>query len=57
MMLPNFSNMLLYLGMQMLRIRDFFPGSRIPLFSILDPNFLHPGSASKNLSSLTQKCF
>jgi len=27
---------------------------RIRLFSILDPNCLHPGSASKNLSILTQ---
>ncbi len=28
----------------MLRIRDVFPGSRIRLFSIPDPNYLHPGS-------------
>jgi hypothetical protein len=27
-----------------LRIRDVYPGSRIRLFSIPDPNFLHPGS-------------
>jgi hypothetical protein len=38
-----------------LRIRDVYPGSRIRLFSIPDPNCLHPGSASKNLSILTQK--
>ncbi len=31
----------------MLGIRDVYPGSR--------PNFLHPGSASKNLSILNQK--
>jgi hypothetical protein len=29
--------------------------SRIRIFSIPDPNFFHPGSASKNLSILTQK--
>jgi hypothetical protein len=29
--------------------------SRIRLFSIPDPNCLHPGSALKNLSILTQK--
>ncbi len=28
----------------MLRIRDVYPGSRIRLFSIPDPNCLHPGS-------------
>jgi hypothetical protein len=28
--------------------------SRIRLFSIPDPNFFHPGSASKNFSILTQ---
>jgi hypothetical protein len=33
-----------------LRIRNDFPGSRIRLFSVLDP-----GSTSKNLSILTQK--
>ncbi len=45
----------------------FHPGSRIRVFSILDPgseffpsripdpNFFHPGSAAKNLSILTQK--
>jgi len=38
-----------------LLIRDVYPGSRIRLFSILGPNCLHPGSASKNLSILTQK--
>jgi phosphatidylserine/phosphatidylglycerophosphate/cardiolipin synthase-like enzyme len=27
-----------------LRIRDVYPGSRIQLFSIPDPNCLHPGS-------------
>ena len=27
-----------------LRIRDVYPGSRIRLFSIPDPNCLHPGS-------------
>ncbi len=36
-------------------IRDVYPGSRIRLFSIPDPNCFHPGSASKNLSILTQK--
>jgi hypothetical protein len=35
------------------RIR-IFP-SRIRIFLIPDPNFSHPGSASKNLSILTQK--
>jgi hypothetical protein len=40
-----------------LRIRDVYPGSRIRLFSIPDPNFFHTGSASKNLSILTQKWF
>jgi hypothetical protein len=46
----------------MLRIRDVYPGSRIRLFSIPDPNCLHPGSripdpgfSSKNLSILTPK--
>ncbi len=36
---------------------DADPGclSRIRIFSIPDPNFFHPGSASKNLSILTQK--
>jgi hypothetical protein len=38
-----------------LRIRNVYPGSRNRLFSIPDPNCLHPGSASKNLSILTQK--
>jgi hypothetical protein len=44
------------------RIRDVYPGSRIRLFSIPDPNCLHPGSripdpgsSSKNLSILTPK--
>ena len=37
------------------RIRDVYPGSRIRLFSIPDPNCLHPGSSSKNLSILTHK--
>jgi hypothetical protein len=27
-----------------LRIRDVYPGSRIQIFSIPDPNFFHPGS-------------
>ncbi len=39
----------------MWRIRDIYPGSRIRLFSIPDPNCLHPGSSSKNLSILTPK--
>ncbi len=34
----------------MWRIRDVYPGSRTRLFSIPDPNYLHPGSSSKNLS-------
>jgi 3-hydroxy-3-methylglutaryl CoA synthase len=38
-----------------LRIRDVYPGSRIQLFSIPDPNFFHPGSASKNLGILNPK--
>jgi hypothetical protein len=38
-----------------LRIRDVYPGSRIRLFSIPDPNCLHPGSSSRNLSILTPK--
>jgi hypothetical protein len=38
-----------------LRIRDVYPGSRIRIFSIPDPNFFHPRSASKNLSILTQR--
>ena len=38
-----------------LRIRYVFPGSRIRIFSIPDPNLFHPGSASKNLRILTQK--
>jgi hypothetical protein len=42
-------------GIPVLRIRDVYPGSRIQLFSIPDPNCLHPGSASKNFSVLTQK--
>ncbi len=29
----------------------FYPWSRIRLYSIPDPNFFHPGSTSKNLSS------
>ncbi len=42
-----------------LRIRDVYPGSDIlhPGSWIPDPNFLHSGSASKNLSILTQKNF
>ncbi len=27
----------------------------VPFFSVADPNFFHPGSASKNLSILTQE--
>jgi hypothetical protein len=34
------------------RIRDVYLD---PNFSIPDPNFFHPGSASKNLSILTQR--
>ncbi len=47
-----------------LRIRDVYPGSRIRIFSIPDPGYRvekipDPGSgtASKNLSILTQKLF
>jgi hypothetical protein len=36
-----------------LRIREVYSGSGF--FSIQDRNFFHPGSASKNLSILTQK--
>ncbi len=39
----------------LLRIRDVYPGSRIRLFSIPEPNCLHPGSALKNFSILTPK--
>ncbi len=40
-----------------LRIRDVYPGSRIRLFTIPDPNFFHtdPCSTSKILNILTQK--
>ncbi len=38
-----------------MRIRDVYPRSQIRFFPIPDPNFFHPGSASKNLSILTQK--
>ncbi len=38
-----------------LRIRDVFPGSYFFLSRIPDPNCLHPGSASKNISILTPK--
>jgi hypothetical protein len=40
-----------------LQIRDVYPGSWIRLFSIPDPGseLFHPGSASKNVSILTQK--
>ncbi len=38
-----------------LRIRDVYPGSRIRILFIPDPNFFHPGSASKNSRILTQK--
>jgi hypothetical protein len=31
-------------GGPVLRIRDVYPGSQIRLFSIPDPNYLHPGS-------------
>ncbi len=37
----------------MLRIVDVYPGS--DFFFIPDPNFFHPGSASKNSSILTQR--
>ncbi len=41
-----------------MRIRDVYTGSRIRIFSIQNnPNFFPPGSASKNLSILTQKRF
>ncbi len=45
-----------------LRIRDFYPDSeffpsRIRIFSIPDPNFFHPRSASKNVSILTPTNF
>jgi hypothetical protein len=33
-----------YVFVSVLRIRDVYPGSRIRLFSIPDPNCLHPGS-------------
>ncbi len=39
----------------MLRIRNVYPGSDFFPSRIPDPNCLHPGSASKNLSILTQK--
>jgi hypothetical protein len=45
-------------GMVKFSVADPGPGSRIRLFSIPDPNCLHPGSESKNLSILnilTQK--
>jgi hypothetical protein len=42
---------------QMFRIRDVYPGSRIRLFSIPDPNFFYPGSQSKKLNILTPKNF
>ncbi len=34
-------------GKPVLRIRDVYPGSRIQLFSIPDPNCLHPGSRTR----------
>jgi hypothetical protein len=37
------------------RIRYVYPGSRIRLSSIPDPNCLHPGSSSKNLNFSTPK--
>ncbi len=37
-----------------LRIRDVYPGSDFFPSRIPDPNCLHPGSSSKNLSILTQ---
>jgi hypothetical protein len=37
-----------------LRIRDVYPGSLSRIF-IPDPNFFHPGSASKNLSIFNAK--
>jgi hypothetical protein len=42
-----------YIEKAVLRIRDVYPGSEF--FSIPDPNFSHHGSASKNLSVVTQK--
>jgi hypothetical protein len=33
-----------------LRVRNVYPRSRIRIFSIPDPEFFHPGSASKNSS-------
>ncbi len=50
----NFWDLTPYLT-SVLRIRDVYPGYRIRLFSIPDPNCFHPGSASKNLSILTLK--
>ncbi len=42
-------------SLSVLLIRNVHPGSRIRIFSILNPNFFHLGSASKNISILTQK--
>jgi hypothetical protein len=38
-----------------LRIRDVYPRSRIRLFSIPDPKFFHPGSASKEFQYFNPK--
>ena len=40
-----------------LPIRDVYPGSEFFSSRIPDLNFFHPGSASKNLSVLTQNLF
>ncbi len=41
-----------------LRIRDVYPGSEFFPSRIPDPNFFHPGTASKNLIIIAQKnCF
>jgi hypothetical protein len=48
-----YGSILINLSLSVRRIRDYYPGS--DFFSIPDPNCLHPGSAFKNLSVLTQK--
>jgi hypothetical protein len=54
--LPRCRRRIIRLGvLTVWRIRDVYPGSRIRIFSIPDPNCLHPGSLSKNLSILTPK--
>jgi hypothetical protein len=40
-----------------LRIRNVCPGNEYFSSGIPDPNFFHPGSASKNLSIFAQNCF